>query len=114
MEKHKLYRYIVEWSEEDQVFVARVAEFPSLAAHGNTQEQALSELQDVVAYVLEDLEQEKEPIPQPLSSRQYSGKFQVRISKELHRKLATEAAEQGISLNQLAVLKLGSSSPHGL
>ncbi len=112
MEKHQLYRYIVEWEEDDQVFVARVAEFPSLSAHGKSQEQALTELKSVVALVLEDLEQAKEAIPEPLSTRKYSGRFQVRLPKELHRRLVTEATEEGISLNQLALLKLGASLTH--
>ena len=30
------YLYSVGWSEKDEAFVARVAEFPSLAAHGET------------------------------------------------------------------------------
>lgn len=100
------YRYVVEWEEEDQVFVARVSEFPSLAAHGQTHEQALAELKDVVAFVLEELEQEGQVCPEPLASRKYSGKFQVRVSKELHRQLATEALEEGISLNQLINTKV--------
>jgi predicted HicB family RNase H-like nuclease len=106
MERQKLYRYVVGWEEEDQVFVARVTEFPSLSAHGDTHEQALSELQHVVAVVLEDLEQEGSPLPEPLSMRRYSGRFQLRIPPELHRRLATEAQEQGVSLNQVALLKL--------
>lgn len=43
------YSYTVGWSTEDQVFVARVAEFPSLAAHGETAEEALQEIRFVVA-----------------------------------------------------------------
>ncbi|MCK6509402.1 type II toxin-antitoxin system HicB family antitoxin [Myxococcota bacterium] len=67
MERHQLYWYIVEWEEEDQVFVARVAEFPSLSAHGNTQEQAMAELQGVVAFVLEDLEELRSRLKNPCS-----------------------------------------------
>ena len=29
------YLYTVGWSEDDEAYVARVAEFPSLAAHGD-------------------------------------------------------------------------------
>lgn len=61
MERHKLCSYTVEWEEEDRVFVARVTEFPSLSAHGETHEQALHELKKVVAIVLDDLEQEGSP-----------------------------------------------------
>jgi predicted HicB family RNase H-like nuclease len=51
----------------------------------------------VVGDVVADLEANGEPIPEPLAERRYSGTFHVRIPSELHRRLATEAAEQGIS-----------------
>ena len=38
--------------------------------------------------------------------RHYSGKFVLRVSPELHRKLATEAANQGASLNTFVAEKL--------
>jgi predicted RNase H-like HicB family nuclease len=49
------YLYTVGWSEDDEAYVARVAEFPSLATHGNSQEAALRSLQRVVKEVLKDL-----------------------------------------------------------
>ncbi|GAB3630448.1 HicB [Pandoraea terrae] len=47
-----------------------------------------------------------EPIPDPLAERRYSGEFRIRIPPALHRALATQAAEQGVSLNRLASAKL--------
>ena len=47
-----------------------------------------------------------EKIPEPISSRKYSGKFMVRVPPEVHRHLAVEAAESGVSLNRLASTKL--------
>jgi hypothetical protein len=41
-----------------------------------------------------------------LSEKHYSGEFRVRIPPELHRQLAIQAAEQGVSLNRLASAKL--------
>ena len=55
--KSQLYLYSVGWSELDRAFVARVAEFPSLSAHGNNPEAALREIRFVVEAVIEDLEQ---------------------------------------------------------
>ncbi len=49
-----------------------------------------------------------ESVPEPLSSRKYSGKFMVRVPPEVHRKLAREAAEADISLNRLVSAKLSS------
>jgi|GEM_PF-2811119 len=44
------------------------------------------------------------------STRHYSGKFQLRLGEDLHRRLAMEAAEQSTSLNQYVVRKLASVS----
>lgn len=49
-------RQTVRWSEEDQVYIARVAEFPSLTAHGDSREDALRELQQVVNAVISEPE----------------------------------------------------------
>lgn len=103
------YLYSVGWSEEDDAFIARVAEFPSLAAHGNTQEEALREVKDVVDFVLKDLIESKEPIPEPFGKRSFSGKLVLRMPEYMHRELALEAMKQGISLNQLMNLKLEAS-----
>ncbi len=56
------YHYSVAWSEEDQAYVARVAEFSLLAAHGDTPEQALAEIQSVVAVVIEEIGDESSEV----------------------------------------------------
>ena len=100
------YRYTVEWSDEDQAFVSRVSEFASLAVHGDSPEKALREIRKVVGYVIEDLETNKEPVPVPFSKREYSGRLNLRMPKDLHRKLVLESETQGISLNALINSKL--------
>jgi predicted HicB family RNase H-like nuclease len=100
------YCYHLAWSDEDDVFLGRVTEFPSLAAHGSTQEKALREIRKVVEFVLEDLAATGEEIPVPLGKRSYSGRLNLRMSKELHRRLAAESAAQGVSLNTLINTKL--------
>jgi predicted HicB family RNase H-like nuclease len=47
-----------------------------------------------------------EPIPQALADKTYSGRFMVRVPALVHRALATEAAEQGVSINRLVSAKL--------
>lgn len=54
------------------------------------------------------MEANDESVPEPLSSRRYSGKFVVRVPPEVHRRLAIEAAEENISLNRLVSAKLSS------
>ena len=108
------YSYTVGWSQEDDAYIGRVTEFPLLAAHGDTLEGALREIETVVGYVIEDLKESGEPIPEPLSTRHYSGRFNVRIASDLHRALALEATREGVSLNQLVTLKLASGRAQAL
>jgi predicted HicB family RNase H-like nuclease len=103
------YLYNVGWSEADECFVSRVVEFPSLAAHGDTQEEALREIKNAVEFVLSDLSENNEQIPEPFGKRNFSGKLVLRMPEYLHRKLALEATQQGVSLNQLLNLKIESS-----
>lgn len=107
--KAEQYLYSVGWSEMDEAFVARVAEFPSLSAHGDTQEEAMREIKSVVGFVLNDLQENSEPIPEPFGKRSFSGRLVLRMPEYMHRQLALEAMQQGISLNQLLNLKLEAS-----
>jgi predicted RNase H-like HicB family nuclease len=95
------YTFRVAWSVEDGEHVATVAEFPSLSWLAPTPVEALAGLADVVRDVLADLAASGEAIPEPLSERNYSGRFVVRVPAEVHRRLAREAAEQHVSLNRL-------------
>ena len=100
------YTYRVTWSEEDSEHVGLCAEFPSLSWLAGTPEAALRGIRKVVADVVADLRANGEPAPEPVAGRRYSGKFMVRVPPEVHRRLAAEAAEQGVSLNRLASAKL--------
>ena len=100
------YTYRVTWSEEDAEYVGQCVEFPSLSWLAPAPEEALQGIRQVVADVVADLESSGELVPEPIAIKKYSGKFMVRIPPELHRRLALEATEAGISLNRLASDKL--------
>jgi predicted RNase H-like HicB family nuclease len=51
------------WSEEDRAFVARVKEFPSLEAHGDSRGSSIRALKSVIAFVLQDLVENGEDVP---------------------------------------------------
>jgi len=104
--KNDHYTYRVMWSEEDMEYVGLCAEFPSLSWLAGTPEAALRGIRKVVAGVVSDMEANDESVPAPLSARRYSGKFMVRVPPDVHRRLAIEAAESGVSLNRLASAKL--------
>ena len=100
------YTYRITWSQEDSEHIGLCAEFPSLSWLAPTQEAALAGIQQMVAEAVADMLASGEPIPEPLAEKHYSGEFRVRIPPEVHRALAMQAAEQGISLNRLASAKL--------
>jgi len=104
--KNDRYTYRVTWSEEDKEYVGLCAEFSSLSWLARTPEAALRGIRRVVADVVKDMQEGGEPLPEPIASRQYSGKFMVRVPPEIHRRLAIQAAEAGVSLNRLASSKL--------
>ncbi len=100
------YTYRVTWSEEDEEYLGLCAEFPSLSWLAGDPEEALRGIRQVVADVVADMQANGESIPEPLAVRKYSGKFLLRIPPDVHRRLAIEAAEAGVSLNRLASAKI--------
>ena len=102
------YTYRVIWSEEDSQCVGLCAEFPSLSWLAPSPEEALHGIHKTVDDIVKDMKANGERMPEPISSRQYSGKFMVRVPPEVHRKLAVEAAEEDVSLNRLVSAKLSS------
>lgn len=104
--KNDRYTYRVTWSEDDNEYLGLCAEFPSLSWLAITPEAALKGIRQVVAEVVKEMAEAAEPIPKPIASRPYSGKFMVRIPPDIHRKLAVQAAESGVSLNRIASSKL--------
>jgi predicted HicB family RNase H-like nuclease len=106
MLKNDRYSYRVTWSEDDNEYVGLCVECPSLSWLEPSPEKALKGIREVVAQVVTDLEKRREFVPEPIAVKKFSGKFMVRIPPELHRHLALEAAEAGISLNRLASDKL--------
>ena len=104
--KKDRYTYRVTWSDEDAEYVGLCAEFPSLSWLASTPEAALRGIRTVVAEVVQGMQANGESIPEALASRHFSGKFMVRVPPEVHRQLAVEAAEAGVSLNRLASARL--------
>jgi predicted RNase H-like HicB family nuclease len=66
------YNYRVNWSSEDNVYVAVVLEFKSLVCHGDTAEVALEKLRTLVEDTIKDLEEKGESIPEPIGQTCYT------------------------------------------
>ncbi len=96
----KHYSYRVIWSEKDQEYVGLCVEFPSLSWLEEEQANALAGIVRLVGESVKDMLKNGEPIPEPLSKKNFSGKISLRTTPDIHRTLAMNAAEHGVSLNR--------------
>ncbi len=97
--------------DDDGDYLAHFIEMPSISAFGETPERALQELKTAWEGVKESCVKHGDPIPVAPARKEYSGRFNVRIDRRIHRALAIEAAQAGISLNALVAQKLSNASP---
>ena len=89
--------------EDDGSYRAEIVEFPGCIALADTGPEALQQLEDVAESWLQAAISNGQPIPEPIESTEYSGRFVVRISKSLHSKATYVAKREGVSLNQFIV-----------
>lgn len=100
------YTYRVTWSEEDAEYVGLCLEFPLLSWLAPGPEDAFTGIRQVVEEAVQDMQSAGEAVPEPLATRPYSGRILLRVPPEVHRELATQAAEEGVSLNRLLNARL--------
>lgn len=100
------YTYRVFWSDEDQEYVGTCLEFEGLSHLDDSPYKALAGIRELVAAVVEDAKNDGDLVPEPLSTRKYSGTITLRIPPDTHRALAMDAAEAGVSMNRLAAERL--------
>lgn len=86
--------------EASGIWFARVKELPNCMSQGNSPEEALHNLSDAMYGWIKGELEDGELIPEPREEEDFSGKFNTRVSKTLHRKLVESASLDGVSLNQ--------------
>ena len=86
--------------ESGHYFYGRILELDGCQSTGDTLEELYSDLDEVMESYLEVKLENNLPIPLPEQTENYSGKFNVRLPKSLHQRLAI------VSLNQLVLYKL--------
>ncbi|NPV81726.1 MAG: type II toxin-antitoxin system HicB family antitoxin [Firmicutes bacterium] len=87
--------------EDGGGWLAEIPELNGCCSDGATPEEALQNLKGAKAAWFRAVTKRGGNIPLPSGSQEeYSGKFTLRMPKSLHRRLATTAAAEGVSLNQ--------------
>ena len=93
------YLKIVEWSEEDHCYIGTCPGLMLGGIHGDDEARVYRELCQAVEEWIEIYREDGEPLPAATAGKEYSGKFVVRVGKELHKTLAVAALRYGESLN---------------
>lgn len=92
--------------DEDNEWLAHFEELPHVSAFADSPEEALKELDIAWSEVKKSYIAKGEEVPQSIVNKRFSGQFNVRIDKRIHKNLAIEAMRAGISLNALVSQKL--------
>jgi predicted RNase H-like HicB family nuclease len=90
-----------EDAKEGRYYVIRVNEFPEADTDAPSIEEATRAIREVMTYLFESYIEAGEPIPEPLTKKDYKGNIAYRTSSDKHYLLAREAKKLNLSLSQL-------------
>ena len=107
----RVRRYPVNmfWSDEDEGFIATAPDLPGSSAFGESQAEALAQIEHAIEAWIEAAHAAGNPIPEPSRpalEAQSSGKLLLRMPKSLHAELVRSAKYENVSLNQYVVFLL--------
>lgn len=104
------YRFSIRPLTDDEGggFLIEFPDLPGCMSDGETIAEAIANGQDAKAAWIAAMREVGRPVPKPGGdpTEGYSGKWQLRAPKSLHRRLAEQARREGVSLNTLAVTLL--------
>lgn len=94
--RYKGYSARVEYSDEDECFVGRVAGIRDIITfHGESVDEIRQAFKEALEFYLQTCAERDETPDKP-----YSGKLMLRVAPEVHAAVATAAEIRGKSINQ--------------
>jgi antitoxin HicB len=89
-------------------YLIEYPDLPGCMSDGETVDEAIANGEDAKHAWIAAMREAGRPVPVPTveAIEGYSGKWQLRAPKSLHRSLAERAKREGVSLNTLAVTLL--------
>jgi len=89
-------------------FVAEIKDLSGCYSQGETLGETYANIEEARRLWMESMYEDGNEIPLPETEieKHYSGRFNVRIPRSLHQKLAEMAEKEGVSLNHLLVSTL--------
>lgn len=96
------YREIIE-ADPSGGYIGYIPDLKGCITQAETKTEIIELLDDAKKVWIEAALEDGLAIPEPVRDEDFSGKFNLRLPKSLHRNLAISAKEEGVSLNQMAL-----------
>ena len=94
------YAFVLVHDNEADAWTVTVLELPGVISEGATPGEAIANgrgaLEEMIDYRLE----RGREIPEPFQTRDFSGRTELRLNPETHRRAVTLASNEGVSLNR--------------
>ncbi|MBQ6450682.1 MAG: type II toxin-antitoxin system HicB family antitoxin [Solobacterium sp.] len=100
------YRMEITPDPEEGGYVISFPDLPGCLTSGETIEKAVQNAEDAKRAWFSATIEEQITIPDPRRLEKYSGQFKLRIPRSLHVRLAEQARQEGVSMNQYCVYLL--------
>jgi len=96
---------------EEGGYAVRIPDLPGCLSQGDTAEEAVEMIRDAQRGWLAVTLENGQSVPEPTAIERdgYSGKFNVRMPRRLHRALAEAADREGVSLNLFVATTLATA-----
>ena len=93
------YLKIVQWSNKDKCYIGTCPGLMYGGIHGDNEIKVYQELCKAVDEIIDLYKKDKKKLPEPTAQKNYSGKFVLRVGKELHQAISMRAMQNGDSIN---------------
>lgn len=100
------YRMEIVKADKEAGYTVSFPELRGCLTSGMTIQDAVRNAEDAKRSWFKACIEEGIEIPLPDSMKNFSGQFQIRIPKELHRKLYMHSRDSGVSMNQYCTMLL--------
>lgn len=106
------YQMLVDKDPDEEGYVISFPDLKGCLTSGYTLAEAMENAQDAKQCWFSACIEDGLEIPLPASMKKFSGRFQIRIPRELHRDLYMHATASGVSLNQYCTMLLSKCDPY--
>lgn len=108
------YKLEIVPDKDEGGYAARYPELPGCITVGATLESVVKNADDAKTEWIAAALEEGVAIPEPTFYDDYSGQFKLRLPKSLHKLLADQSKEEGVSMNQYCVYLLSLNNTSNL